>query len=87
MQTDPSYGVSANRQGKQERREFLFGNIDPYRMVANGKFQQNFEIPKQQWRADPYDNQEGELETTDRGSLRYEMIRTHTTLSCEDITE
>ena len=87
MQTDPSYGVSANRQGKQERREFLFGNIDPYRMVANGKFQQNFEIPKQQWRADPYDSQEGELETTDRGYLRYEMIRTHTTLSCEDITE
>ena len=87
MQTDPSYGVSANRQGKQARREFLFGNIDPYRMVANGKFQQNFEIPKQQWRADPYDNQEGELETTDRGYLRYEMIRTHTTLSCEDITE
>lgn len=84
---DASYGTTANRLGKQERREFLFGNLDPYRMVANRKFQVNFDVPKQHWRADPYDNQEGELETTDRGFRGGDLIRTHIPLSCEDVTD
>jgi len=87
MYVDASYGTTANRLGKEERRQFLFGNLDPYRMVANRKFQTGFEIPKEHWRADPYDNQEGELETTDRGFLGCELIRTHIPLSCEDITD
>ena len=87
MYVDASYGTTANRLGKQERREFLFGNLDPYRMVANRKFQASFDIPKEHWRADPYDNQEGELETTDRGFRADDMIRTHVPLSCEDVTD
>ena len=87
MLVDASYGTTANRLGKQERREFLFGNLDPYRMVANRKFQVNFDIPKQHWRADPYDNQEGELETTDRGFRGSDLIRTHVPLACEDVTD
>jgi len=87
MYVDASYGTTANRLGKQERREFLFGNLDPYRMVANRKFQVNFDIPKVHWRADPYDNQEGELETTDRGFRGDDLIRTHVPLSCEDVTD
>jgi len=54
-------------------------------MVANRKFQVNFEIPKQHWRADPYDNQTGELETTDRGFRPNELIRTHIPLACEEV--
>lgn len=87
MYADASYGTTANRLGKQERREFLFGNLDPYRMVANRKFQVPFDIPKDHWRADPYDNQEGELETTDRGFRGCQLIRTHVPLSCEDVTD
>ena len=87
MYVDASYGTTANRLGKQERREFLFGNLDPYRMVANRKFQVNFDIPKIHWRADPYDNQEGELETTDRGFRGDDLIRTHVPLACEDVTD
>jgi len=87
MYVDASYGTTANRLGKEERRQFLFGNLDPYRMVANRKFQVNFDIPKEHWRADPYDNQEGELETTGRGFRADDLIRTHVPLACDDVTE
>lgn len=87
MYVDASYGTTANRLGKEERRQFLFGNLDPYRMVANRKFQAPFAIPKDHWRADPYDNQEGELETTGHGFRAGDLIRTHVPVSCEEVTE
>ena len=59
---DPSYGGSAYRNGAEERREFYFGNLDPFRMVANSRYQTDFDPPKRCDRADPYDNQEGEAE-------------------------
>ncbi|NBI65395.1 transglutaminase domain-containing protein [Pseudoflavonifractor sp. 60] len=71
LYADPSYGTAAVRADKEERRKFYFGNLDPYRMVANRRFQAPFIVEKVHWRADPYDNQVGELETADRG-LRYE---------------
>lgn len=71
LYADPSYGISAVRKDKEDRRKFYFVNIDPYRMVANSQFQAPFTVEKNHWRADPYDNQTGELETADRG-LRYE---------------
>lgn len=82
---DPSYGTAAVRAGKEERRKFYFGNLDPYRMVANSAFQQNFSVPKQQWRADPYDNQLGEIETADRGFGFDEYLRTKEILLCEEV--
>ena len=82
---DASYGVSSTRAENEERRQFYFGNLDPYRMVANRSFQENFTIPKQQWRADPYDNQIGEMESADRGFLLDEFIRTKTILLCEEV--
>ena len=82
---DASYGVSSTRAENEERRQFYFGNLDPYRMVANHAFQENFTIPKQQWRADPYDNQLGEIESADRGFHLDEYIRTKTILLCEEI--
>ena len=63
LPVDPSYGVSAAVQGDEERRQFYFGNMDAFRMAANSRFQADFETPMQFWRADPYDNQSGEMET------------------------
>ena len=82
---DASYGVSSTRAENEERRQFYFGNLDPYRMVANRAFQENFTIPKQQWRADPYDNQLGEMESADHGYALSEFIRTKTILLCEEV--
>ena len=82
---DPSYGTGAVRAGKEERRKFYFGNLDPYRMVANREFQHNFTVPKEQWRADPYDNQLGEMETSGRGYDFEEYIRTKEILLCEEV--
>ena len=54
-------------------------------MVANREFQTNFTVPKEFWRADPYDNQSGEMETSDRG-LRYEeYTRSKQSLECEKL--
>jgi transglutaminase-like putative cysteine protease len=83
--TDGSYGISSMRAGNEERRQFYFGNLDPYRMVANRAFQENFTIPKQQWRADPYDNQLGEIESADRGFNFDDYERTKTVLLCEEV--
>ena len=82
---DASYGVSSARAENEERRQFYFGNLDPYRMVANSQFQENFSIPKEQWRADPYDNQLGEVESADRGFSFDEYERSKTILQCETI--
>ena len=85
LYADPSYGTAAVRAGKEARRKFYFGNLDPYRMVANRQFQAAFTVEKSHWRADPYDNQVGELETADQG-LRYEDFeRSKTVLLCEEL--
>lgn len=82
---DPSYGTGAVRLAKEERRQFYFGNLDPYRMVANREFQESFTIPKQQWRADPYDSQMGEIESADRGFYYHEFDHSMDILCCEEI--
>ena len=85
LYADASYGVSATRLGKEERRQFYFGNLEPYRMVANHAFQEEFTIPKDHWRADPYDNQSGEMETSHRGFTFREYEQTHRILLHEEI--
>lgn len=82
---DPSYGTGAVRTGKEERRQFYFGNLDAYRFVANSAFQTNFTIPKAQWRADPYDNQLGEIESATRGFDFDDYVRSKEILLCEEI--
>ncbi len=66
---DPSYGGSAFRAGDEMRRRFYFGNLDPFRMVANGRYQTDFTPPKYCDRSDPYDNQVGEVELNGEGLL------------------
>lgn len=59
---DLSFGGSAFRKGNTRRWNFYFGNIDPFRMIANSKFQYDFTPEKKFLRSDPYDNQRGEVE-------------------------
>ncbi len=84
LYADTSYGTGAVRAGNEERRQFYFGNLDPYRMVANSAFYENFTIAKEQWRADPYDNQLGEIETADRGFPFDDYLRTKEILLCQE---
>jgi len=81
---DPSFGGGAVRRNNEEERRFYFGNLDPYRMVANRAFQAPFTIDKQHWRADPYDNQSGEMETADRGFCFDDFTYTKEVLECAD---
>lgn len=73
LYADPSFGGSAYRSGNLERWNHYFGNLDPFRMVANSKFQHPMDPVKLQRRMDPYDNQSGEIEYADRGLIRSEM--------------
>ena len=54
-------------------------------MVANNAFQAPFTIDKEHWRADPYDNQVGEMETSDRGLNYSEYDRNKVTVSIEEL--
>ena len=85
LYADTSYGVSAHRNQNEERRKFYFGNLDPYRMVANSAFAVNFTVPKQHWRADPYDNQVGEIETAQKGLPHDAFIREKEIILCEEV--
>ena len=83
---DTSYGTGAVRLEKEERRKFYFGNLDPFRMVANSEFMAPFTVDKDHWRADPYDNQIGEMETTDRGLCYDEYVRDKVVILCEEVS-
>lgn len=85
LYADPSYGTAAVRAGNEERRKFYFGNLDPCRMVANQAFQAPFTIEKAHWRADPYDNQVGEMESGERGFTYDEFLRDKQVLSCQEL--
>ena len=70
---DPSFGGSGYRSGNFEKQEHYFGNLDPFRMVANSEFQKAFDPPKMQLRSDPYDNLKGEAEYDGHGLLWNEL--------------
>ena len=55
-------------------------------MVANNAFQTGFTVEKQHWRADPYDNQVGEMETSDRGFSFSEYERSKEIISFEELS-
>lgn len=80
LPVDCSYGGSACRAGNEERRRFYFGNLDPYRMVANQAYYAPFTPAKRFPRFDPYDSQSGEIETATHGMLRDELDTEYTML-------
>lgn len=85
LYADLSFGGSAYRLGNEERRQFYFGNLDPFRMPANLAFQHEFMPPKKHMRRDPTDNQYGECEYDDHPLLFHEYQCTHTILELEQI--
>lgn len=68
---DTSFGGGARRNHDFLGWNFYFGNIDPFRMVANEAFQHPLYPEKKHLRADPYDNQIGEAETDVMGLNDY----------------
>jgi len=46
LYADPSFGGSAYRMGQMERWNYYFGNLDIYRMAANGSLQSEFIPPR-----------------------------------------
>ena len=82
---DCSFGGSAFRDGDEARRDFYFGNLEPWRLPLCSAFQQELNPPRRFLRRDPYDNQNGEIESltraldpdeyeTDSRVLRYEEL-------------
>ncbi len=71
---DCSFGGSAWRAGALERHDYYFGNLDPFRMAANNGLLREFDPPKNHWRIDPYDSQNGEAEYEGRGLGSDELI-------------
>jgi len=80
LPVDCSFGGAAKRMGSRLRHDFYFGNLDPWRMVANRVYYAPFAPEKKYPRVDPYDSQRGEIETAARGltqgefRTRYEML-------------
>lgn len=80
LPVDCSFGGSGLRMGSDLRWNFYFGNLDPWRMVANRVYYAPFAPAKKFPRVDPYDSQRGEIETAERGlrdgefRTRYEML-------------
>jgi transglutaminase-like putative cysteine protease len=70
---DCSFGSSARRMGEDARREHYFGNLDPWRMVANRRSYAQFEPPDLALRDDPFDNQRGEVSVDGQGLTDHEM--------------
>lgn len=84
---DLSFGGSAYRAGEMERWNYYFGNLDVFRMAANSGIQSPFIPPKQFLRADPIDNQSGELEYEDHGLLRPQAHHEQTLIAMTEISE
>lgn len=84
LYADPSFGTGAVREGNEKRRRFYFGNLDPMRMIDNSEFQADFAFEKRGFRADPYDNQVGEVEMEDQGLKYREFITQKEVIRFED---
>ena len=84
---DLTDGGGARRNLDTLKREYSFGNIDPFRMTACNDFQLGFDPPKKFMRCDPYDNQLGEAEYNDYGLGFGTMIRGKEILQIEDVSE
>ena len=65
---DCSFGGGCNCSGEEWRRQFYFGNIDPWRLPCNSEQTAEFDPPKKFQRNDDSDNQTGEIEFDTRAS-------------------
>ena len=74
LYADCSFGASMARRGDETLRQHYFGNLDPDRMVANSVFAAPFTPPMLGFRADPCDNQTGEVEADGVGLYGDETV-------------
>ena len=74
LYADCSFGASLARRGDETLRQHYFGNLDPDRMVANSVFAAPFTPPMLGFRADPCDNQTGEVEADGVGLYGDETV-------------
>lgn len=84
---DCSFGGSAYRAGLYDRWNFYFGNLEPWRLPLCSEFQQAFNPPKRFLRRDPYDNQNGEIETLTRALDHDEYETDSCILSYKELDE
>ena len=84
MYADCSFGAARARAGDETLRRHYFGSLDPGRMVANRAFGANFDPPMCSFRADPYDNQTGEVEAGGVGCYGDETVSEKTVLAFEE---
>ena len=82
---DCSFGSSARREGDEARRLHYFGNLDPWRMVANSRFQAELAPACDGVRWDPFDNQMGEASVDGRGCDEREMRRSVELLEMREV--
>lgn len=87
LPVDCSFGGGALRADNEERWRFYFGNLDPWRMVANRDYYKPFTPAKRFLRYDPYDSQRGEIETNTHGLYGGEFRTRYSILSCEEVDE
>ena len=85
LYADCSFGGSAHRAGCEERRAFYFGNLEPWRLPLCSAFQQELNPPKRFLRYDPYDNQNGEVESLHRALDPDEYDTDCRVLRCEEL--
>lgn len=69
LPVDCSFGGGAVREHNEERRQFYFTHLDPFRMIACNDYQVPLYPKKTYQRIDPYDNQTGEVEYEDEGLM------------------
>jgi hypothetical protein len=60
------YAPALNGAERRALRDFYFGGLDPYRLVANSDHCQPLSPPKVSFRSDPVDFQRGEVEVAGR---------------------
>jgi Transglutaminase-like superfamily len=61
LPADASYGVQ-KKSNDPNVRDFFCGHMDPYRMIVNLDYSQQFHPPKSSYRSEPTDFQRGEVE-------------------------
>ena len=87
LPVDCSFGGGALRADNEERWQFYFGNLDPWRMVANRMYFMPLSPAKKFPRYDPYDSQRAEIETQNRGLYGGEFRTRYTITEWEELKE
>ena len=87
LPVDCSFGGGALRAENPERWQFYFGNLDPWRMVANRMYFMPLTPEKKFPRYDPYDSQRAEIETQHRGLVGGEFRTRYEITEWEELTE